>query len=581
MAVKRGGCALVDKGVAAAAAHAIGIVVINQDDTNPGDLPTFIGYNPNLFTIPMIGTDKTAQAALLSHEGATTTLASAGSTPNPTYKQIADFSSSGPRWGDSWLKPDLAAPGVNLTSALVGAGWNGTTYSGTSMAAPMTSGAAALVREAHPGWSPLKVKAALANTADASSALISGYDPLRAGSGVIQVNRAVATKAVATTSDRTASLNYGYEQANGAYSETKTITISNSGNKAQTYRLAASTPLVTVWPSTVRVPARGSVTVRARASLSRAQVAALPSADQYLTGDFGGLSSMAGAVVATPTKPGSGVYALRVPYLLVPRGLSDVSASLSGAGAPDAKTSNGSHDAPSLQVRNGGVHAGVADVYALGITDPRGDGSRGTDVRAVGVQALPAELFTGTPNPNDRGLQFAVNMWDRFTTMAPHEVDIAIDTNGDGSPDGYIVGIDDGAIFAGAFDGVYLSLVFDAGFNLIDGYYADAPLNGSTVLLPALASDFGLAPGAGSFTYQVTAIDGFTGIPDQTATSPKFDAFTPAQSTGDFVPVASRAHLGIPAWYTKGAGVRGWMVVSLDDANGAAQADLVTVPVRH
>ena len=85
----------------------------------------------------------------------------AGSAPNPTYQQIADFSSSGPRWGDSWLKPDVAAPGVNIFSALVGSGWNGTTLSGTSMAAPMTSGAAALVREAHPNWSPLKVKAAL------------------------------------------------------------------------------------------------------------------------------------------------------------------------------------------------------------------------------------------------------------------------------------------------------------------------------------------------------------------------------------------------------------------------------------
>jgi len=569
VAVKRGVCAFVDKGSNAAAAGAIGIIVINRDDTNPGDLPTYIGYNPELFTIPMIGTDKTAQAALLAHEGATITLASAGSTSNPTYQQIADFSSSGPRWGDSWLKPDVAAPGVNIFSALVGSGWNGTTLSGTSMAAPMTSGAAALVREAHPGWSPLKVKAALVNTADASSATISGYEVQRAGSGVIQADRAVATRTLATTSDRTASLNFGYEQISGGYSESKTITIWNSSDHAVTYQLAASTPLVSVWPTTVRVRAHDHAQVTVRASLTRAQVAALPTADRFLTGDLQGISSFDGVVTATPTKAAPGVYGLRVPYLLVPRGTSDVS-------AETGRTSvSGTTASTSLKLRNDSVHSGVADTYALGITDPRGDGTDGTDVRAVGVQSVPAQVFTGVADPNDRGIQFAVNMWDRFSTAAPHEVDIAVDTNGDGVTDRYVVGYDHGLLFASAYDGVEVSLIFDAGFNLIDLWYADAPANGSTLLLPALASDLGLAPGNGSFTYQVAAIDGFTGVPDLTATSSAFDAFTPAQSTGDFVSVAPHGHSSIPAWFTTGAGVRGWMVVTLDDRNGAAQADIV------
>ena len=127
----------------------------------------------------------------------------------------------------------------------------------------------------------------------------------------------------------------------------------------------------------------------------------------------------------------------------------------------------------------------------------------------------------------------------------------------------------------------YVSLIFDAAFNLIDAWYADAPANGSTLLLPALASELGLTAGAGSFTYQVAAIDGFTGIADMTAASSGFDAFAPAQSTGDFVQLAPHAHASIPAWFTAGQGVKGWMVVSLDDRNGAAQADLVKVPSGH
>ncbi len=577
VAVKRGVCAFVDKGAAAQAAGATGIIVINRDDTAAGALPTFVGYTPELFTIPMIGTDKTAQAALLANEGATITLASAGVQPNPTYRQIADFSSSGPRWGDSWLKPDVAAPGVNILSALVGSGWNGTTLSGTSMAAPMTSGAAALVREAHPDWSPLKIKAALVNTADASSAAILGYTPQGAGSGVIEAERAVATRTVATTSDKTASLNFGYEQLGGAYSDFKTITISNSGDRAVTYRLAASTHLVTILPSMVRVAAHGTAHVLVRASLSRAQVAALPTADRFVSGDFTGLVSYDGAVVATPTTSAPGVYSLRIPYLLVPRAVSDVSAELSRTSA------KGSEASTTIQLRNDSIHSGNADTYALGITDPQGDGADGTDVRAVGVQVVPTEVISGTPDANDRGIQFAVNMWDRFSSASTHEVDVAIDTNGDGVTDRYVVGYDRGQASAGAFDGVELSFVFDANWNLIDAWSADAPANGSTLLLPVLASQLGLAPGSGSFTYQVAAIDGFTGVPDVTATSNAFDAFAPAQATGAFIAVPAHGRASVPASFTPGADVRGWMVVTLDDRNGAAQADIVGVPAdrRH
>ena len=227
--------------------------------------------------------------ALLANDGATVTLKSAGTAPNPTYQQIADFSSSGPRWADGWLKPDVAAPGVNMLSALNGSGWNGTTYSGTSMAAPVTAGVAALVRDAHPNWSPLRVKAAISNTADASSATIADYDPLRAGAGVVQADRAVSTRVLATTSDGTASLSFGYEQIDGSYSEYKWITLRNTGDKSVKYTLAASSPLVSIYPSVVRVRANDSVKVMVRAFLSRSQVAGLPSVDQFLTGNIGGL----------------------------------------------------------------------------------------------------------------------------------------------------------------------------------------------------------------------------------------------------------------------------------------------------
>ena len=72
--VQRGVCAFVDKGANAEGAGAIGIVVVNRDDLPPAELPTFIGYNPEIFDIPMIGTGNAAKAALLAADGTSATL---------------------------------------------------------------------------------------------------------------------------------------------------------------------------------------------------------------------------------------------------------------------------------------------------------------------------------------------------------------------------------------------------------------------------------------------------------------------------------------------------------------------------
>ncbi len=126
---------------------------------------------------------------------------------------------------------------------------------------------------------------------------------------------------------------------------------------------------------------------------------------------------------------------------------------------------------------------------------------------------------------------------------------------------------------------MFVSFIFDATtFDIVNGWYADAPMNGSTLILPVLASDLGLSDGDGSFTYQVAAFDGFTGGADETGVSPAFDAYAPAQSTGDFVPVPAKGKASVPAWASsKAAGVKGWMVVTMDDRNGKSQADIVRV----
>ncbi|MGH9244374.1 MAG: S8 family serine peptidase [Acidimicrobiales bacterium] len=84
---------------------------------------------------------------------------------------LAGFSSNGPTQ-DKLLKPDVVAPGVDVVSGGYSVGDYPAPFtgfgsvSGTSMATPHVAGAAALLTQLHPQWSPAEVKSALMTTAD-------------------------------------------------------------------------------------------------------------------------------------------------------------------------------------------------------------------------------------------------------------------------------------------------------------------------------------------------------------------------------------------------------------------------------
>ena len=73
---------------------------------------------------------------------------------------LAEFSSRGPT-ADGRVKPDVTAPGRNITAAKAGSTNGYVTYSGTSMATPFIAGTAALMLDANYGLTPSQVKSLL------------------------------------------------------------------------------------------------------------------------------------------------------------------------------------------------------------------------------------------------------------------------------------------------------------------------------------------------------------------------------------------------------------------------------------
>jgi hypothetical protein len=381
------------------------------------------------------------------------------------------------------------------------------------------------------------------------------------------------------------------------------MTIRNRSSRAITYDLrntfagSARRLRVAVSPGSVRVPARRSRTVTVTVSLAERDVASLPDAAPQHTpalgvADVGQLfatiSTIRGAIIATPRSSARGVYPLRVPWMVVPRGLSDID-----AGSPTAWRIDGGLRRGTLRVVNRGLHRGYADVYSWGLSDGR-EGYGEVDLRAAGVQSLPTEACTGIPDPTDRCLLFAINTWGTWSNAAAAEWTVSIDSDLNGTEDHVILGVDDGLVFAGAESGVLDSLIIDAGTDeLLDGFLAVAPAHGSTLVLPALASDLGLSPGQSRFDYLVSAVSlfGDEAVSDSMDNSgnssgdferARYDAFRPVIRDGAFESLAGgrelRLALRVDAErFRARRGDRGWLVVTLDDANGAAQADTVSV----
>ncbi|KAG8079271.1 hypothetical protein GUJ93_ZPchr0007g5288 [Zizania palustris] len=151
-------------------AGAAGVVLIN--DKINGYTTVLRDFGPDVVQVTVADGDILAEYATSANSTATITFKKTllGVRPAPT---VASFSSRGPSTlNPGVLKPDILAPGLNILAAWpphdtdkVGESFK--VLSGTSMATPHVSGVAALVKSAHPEWSPAAIKSAIMTSSDA------------------------------------------------------------------------------------------------------------------------------------------------------------------------------------------------------------------------------------------------------------------------------------------------------------------------------------------------------------------------------------------------------------------------------
>ncbi|WP_328960438.1 S8 family peptidase [Streptomyces virginiae] len=176
--------------------------------------------------------------------------------------RLASFSSTGPLTRSGGMKPDIAAPGVDITAARSSRMTDGgagayRTISGTSMATPHVVGAAAILAQQHPDWTGAQLKEHLMSTA---KGLDGGYSPYEVGTGRLDVAAAVHTTVRGTGSLFFGNYTWPHEPSDVAV--TKALTFTNTGSADVTLNLALTGggPF-TLGATKVTVPAGGTAAV--------------------------------------------------------------------------------------------------------------------------------------------------------------------------------------------------------------------------------------------------------------------------------------------------------------------------------
>lgn len=406
-------------------------------------------------------------------------------------------------------------------SAEYGTGAGETAFGGTSGAAPMVSGAAALVIQAQPRLKPKEVKSLLVTTAETeiytNPATLPGVlAPItRIGGGEVRVDRAIQTTTVAYAADWTPNLSFGYHSIinTGLKKLQTSFSLRNYSKTTRTYTLTptfryaddeASGAVQLLVPHTVTVRAKGYETVPVTMIIDPTKLP-IWSLD-------GGPNGGNGPLLQTVEFDGylnitDGVDNIHMPWHVLPHRSAEVMHKGKSGFA------FGSDGTATVTLRNmRGAIAGQVDVFSLLGESPAipeselpgpGDNFAIIDLKYAGARLVSI-------GGGQYGIQFAINTYGSRTHPAyPGEFDIYIDSDRDGNDDFVIYNAENGGF--GATGQTIVNV-----YNLATGtqaayFYADADLQSSNMIMTAPLAALGLTPDT-QFDFSVYAFDNyFTG----------------------------------------------------------------------
>ncbi|MEM6794018.1 MAG: S8 family serine peptidase [Acidobacteriota bacterium] len=470
--------------------------------------------------------------------------AGAASTLTVTSASLADqaalFSSRGPRLGDGALKPDVAAPGVVITSVGLGnaaAGGTGAAVrSGTSMSAPHVSGLAALLRERRPGWSPREIKSALVNTGrdvfldpeDTPPRLSTS----RMGGGRVEARAALDTETLAYSLDRPerVGLSFGHLEVENALALERILRIDHRGAGAAGFEvsidevspLAGITASLPGGPTVAVAPFRSAdVTVRLEIDAAALRHERAAAQEETLFG-FARFWSSEWSAYLTLTPTAGGGPALRVPLHLTARPASAM------ASAGPLKLGAGTPGAAELRLVGDEIDQGsqppqdqrsLVSVFELaGRPAPDFSLPAGLDLTHVGV-ATDAALV-GLPGAT---LYFALLTRGPLSTPLEARYEVALDVDRDGVDDFLLRSTDEGSFAFGSFatDG-FLTVLEDLGSGasisrqlplgvLPPSSWYTVPFQADGQVLAVRAADLGLVSGAADLRFTARVLEALGG----------------------------------------------------------------------
>ena len=367
-------------------------------------------------------------------------------------------------------KPDVAAPGTNISSILVGGGTEATVKTGTSMSTPFVAGVAALIMQAHPEYGPRMIKTAIMNTADhrMQDAWGNPYAVDRVGTGRINTRAAVADRVMLFNAARPEQVSdtFGvleYTPNAGVQTLQHRVSVENTDSQAHTYAVSydGSTSIPGVefsYPQSVSVGAgqTATFTVTVRIDPSKLEKTIDPSmyptqdSLNYSTGmvTISGarqyIASASGRLILTDADSSAAVKTLRMPLHVAPKPVSalrvagaDIHFDSNGAGALEQRLS-----VEGTAVNQGGYRS-LLGAFELGASSPRiptaklgvGSDSR-MDLQYVGATSNVAALKAAGQDTSQAQLSFGISTWGNWSEVTPRGTYyVFIDTDKDGTTD--------------------------------------------------------------------------------------------------------------------------------------------------